>query len=199
MAVERVMLTSQRALFDIPSDVSYLNAAGWSPLPRATQEAAREAVARKGQPWKLARGLFRQAARARAHGCRCTDRRGCVRCRAGVVGRLRRRDCRQGAEDRARGARAGAGERPHLAGAGVDFARRCAGFHGRDDRAARRTATGPRPCWTRSRGRAPRRSRSPRSRPSTGRMARCSTWARSGTRYASTVRRCWPTPRTASA
>src|SRR3954469_1933079 len=48
------MLFSQRALFDIPDDVAYLNAAGWSPLPRATQEAAREAVARKGQPWKLA-------------------------------------------------------------------------------------------------------------------------------------------------
>ena len=48
------MLASQRELFDIPSDVAYLNAAGWSPLPRATQEAAREAVARKGQPWKLA-------------------------------------------------------------------------------------------------------------------------------------------------
>src|SRR5438552_12466670 len=48
------MLPSQRALFDIPSDVAYLNAAGWSPLPRATQEAGRAAVARKGQPWKLA-------------------------------------------------------------------------------------------------------------------------------------------------
>jgi selenocysteine lyase/cysteine desulfurase len=48
------MLASQRALFDVPSDVTYLNAAGWSPLPRATQEAAREAVSRKGQPWKLA-------------------------------------------------------------------------------------------------------------------------------------------------
>src|SRR3954463_6031860 len=48
------MLSSQRALFDIPDDVAYLNAAGWSPLPRATQEAAREAVARKGQPWTLA-------------------------------------------------------------------------------------------------------------------------------------------------
>jgi selenocysteine lyase/cysteine desulfurase len=47
------MLPSQRAHFDIPSDVAYLNAAGWSPLPRATQEAARAAVARKGQPWKL--------------------------------------------------------------------------------------------------------------------------------------------------
>ena len=47
------MLSSQRALFDIPSDVAYLNAAGWSPLPRVTQEAGRAAVARKGQPWKL--------------------------------------------------------------------------------------------------------------------------------------------------
>jgi selenocysteine lyase/cysteine desulfurase len=47
------MLPSQRALFDIPSDVAYLNAAAWSPLPRATQDAARAAVARKAQPWKL--------------------------------------------------------------------------------------------------------------------------------------------------
>lgn len=48
------MLSSQRAHFDIPAEVSYLNAAGWSPLPRATQDAGRAAVARKGQPWKLA-------------------------------------------------------------------------------------------------------------------------------------------------
>jgi len=48
------MLTSQRALFDIPPDVAYLNAAGWSPLPLATQKAAQAAVLRKGQPWKLA-------------------------------------------------------------------------------------------------------------------------------------------------
>ena len=47
------MLSSQRALFDIPADVAYLNAAGWSPLPRATQQAAQAAVLRKGQPWKL--------------------------------------------------------------------------------------------------------------------------------------------------
>jgi selenocysteine lyase/cysteine desulfurase len=47
------MLESQRALFDIPAEVAYLNAAAWSPLPRATQEAARAAVARKGQPWKI--------------------------------------------------------------------------------------------------------------------------------------------------
>ena len=47
------MLPSQRALFDVPRDVCYFNAAGWSPLPLATQEAGRAAVARKGQPWKL--------------------------------------------------------------------------------------------------------------------------------------------------
>src|SRR5437764_5659309 len=48
-----LMLASQRALFDIPADVVYLNAASWSPLPRATQQAAQAAVLRKGQPWKL--------------------------------------------------------------------------------------------------------------------------------------------------
>jgi len=47
------MLASQRHLFDMPRDVAYLNAAAWSPLPLATQEAARSAVSRKGQPWKL--------------------------------------------------------------------------------------------------------------------------------------------------
>jgi selenocysteine lyase/cysteine desulfurase len=60
------MLPSQRALFDIPADVAYLNAAGWSPLPRATQEAGRAAVARKGQPWKLSPDFSdKQHARAR--------------------------------------------------------------------------------------------------------------------------------------
>ena len=48
-----VMLASQRALFDIPREVCYMNAASWSPLPRATQEAGRIGVARKGQPWNL--------------------------------------------------------------------------------------------------------------------------------------------------
>lgn len=47
------MLASQRHLFDVPRDVAYLNAAAWSPLPLATQEAARSAVGRKGQPWTL--------------------------------------------------------------------------------------------------------------------------------------------------
>ncbi len=44
------LLGSQRDLFDLPRDVAYLNAAAWSPLPRATQEAGRAAVGRKGQP-----------------------------------------------------------------------------------------------------------------------------------------------------
>jgi hypothetical protein len=47
------MLSSQRALFDIPRDVCYLNAASYSPLPLKTLEAGRAAVARKGQPWLL--------------------------------------------------------------------------------------------------------------------------------------------------
>ena len=47
------MLPSQRALFDIPREVCYLNAASWSPLPLATQDAGRAGVARKGRPWTL--------------------------------------------------------------------------------------------------------------------------------------------------
>jgi selenocysteine lyase/cysteine desulfurase len=47
------MLSSQRHLFDIPRDVCFLNAAAWSPLPLAVQEAGRVGVGRKGQPWKL--------------------------------------------------------------------------------------------------------------------------------------------------
>jgi selenocysteine lyase/cysteine desulfurase len=49
----RKMLASQRAAFDIPRDICYLNAASYSPLPLKTQEAAREAVGRKGRPWTL--------------------------------------------------------------------------------------------------------------------------------------------------
>jgi selenocysteine lyase/cysteine desulfurase len=48
------MLPSQRDAFDIPRDISYLNAAAWTPLPRASQEAGHVGVARKGQPWKIA-------------------------------------------------------------------------------------------------------------------------------------------------
>jgi hypothetical protein len=48
-----LMLPSQRTLFEIPRDVCYLNAASWSPLPKATLEAGRAAVGRKGTPWTL--------------------------------------------------------------------------------------------------------------------------------------------------
>jgi selenocysteine lyase/cysteine desulfurase len=51
------MLGSQRGLFDIPREVCYLNAASWSPLPLAVQEAGRAGVARKGRPWELDPGL----------------------------------------------------------------------------------------------------------------------------------------------
>src|SRR5947199_201760 len=47
------MLPSQRALFDIPREICYLNAASWSPLPIAIQEAGRVGVARKGRPWSI--------------------------------------------------------------------------------------------------------------------------------------------------
>ncbi len=54
------MLPSQRALFDMPRDVCFMNAAAWSPLPLASQEAGRAAMARKGQPWKLPDGFQRE-------------------------------------------------------------------------------------------------------------------------------------------
>ena len=59
------MLSCQRALFDIPRDVCFLNAASWSPLPIAVQDAGRAAVGRKGQPWKLA-GTFQSEQYERA-------------------------------------------------------------------------------------------------------------------------------------
>ncbi len=64
------MLPSQRALFDIPREVCFLNAASWSPLPRATIEAGRRAVGRKGQPWlidqEFAANQYERARRAAA-------------------------------------------------------------------------------------------------------------------------------------
>ncbi len=61
------MLPSQRALFDIPREICYLNAASYSPLPLAVQEIGRAGVARKGRPWALAPTLAaQQYERARA-------------------------------------------------------------------------------------------------------------------------------------
>ena len=65
------ILPSQRALFDIPRDVCFLNAASWSPLPFAVQKAGREGVALKGRPWQLDRDFTsRQYERARAAAAR---------------------------------------------------------------------------------------------------------------------------------
>src|SRR5262245_397260 len=60
------MLPSQRALFDIARAVCFLNAASWSPLPLAAQEAGRIGAARKGRPWLLDQDFAaRQHERAR--------------------------------------------------------------------------------------------------------------------------------------
>ena len=65
------MLPSQRASFDIPRDICYLNAASYSPLPIRTLEAGRAAVGRKGRPWTVeANFLNTQYERARTAAAR---------------------------------------------------------------------------------------------------------------------------------
>ena len=66
------MLPSQRALFEMPRDICYLNAASYSPLPLRTQDAGRAAVGRKGTPWTLAATFAtEQHERARAGEISC--------------------------------------------------------------------------------------------------------------------------------
>lgn len=48
----------QRALFEIPDEVAYLNCAYMSPLSRAVRAAGEAAVARKSQPWHISSGDF---------------------------------------------------------------------------------------------------------------------------------------------
>ena len=65
------MLPSQRALFDIPDHVCYLNAAAVGPLPRAVKAAGKIGVARKAQPWAIQPdNAQRQFERARAAAAR---------------------------------------------------------------------------------------------------------------------------------
>src|SRR5436190_6860808 len=65
------MLPSQRALFEIPRPICYLNSASYSPLPLRTQEAGRAAMGRKGKPWTLDAGFANtQHERARAAAAR---------------------------------------------------------------------------------------------------------------------------------
>jgi selenocysteine lyase/cysteine desulfurase len=67
------MLPSQRALFDIPREVCYLNAAAFGPLPGAVREAGERGAARKSRPWELGAwqtGAQAQSERARAAAAR---------------------------------------------------------------------------------------------------------------------------------
>src|SRR4051812_6253491 len=65
------MLASQRAHFEIPRDICYLNAASYSPLPRKTLEAGRAAIGRKGTPWTIGPAFANeQHERARAAAAR---------------------------------------------------------------------------------------------------------------------------------
>ena len=132
------MLPSQRALFDIPRDVCFLNAAAWSPLPLASQEAGRAAVGAQGPAVEAGDDFQSAAVRARPQGGRGADRRRSRRRRPDLLGRLRRVDRGQGPGDPARQPGAGAGGRSHLAGAGMDRPRRGRRLHGRDGEAADR-------------------------------------------------------------
>ncbi|HET8911175.1 MAG TPA: aminotransferase class V-fold PLP-dependent enzyme [Ktedonobacteraceae bacterium] len=73
------MLGSQRALFEIPEEIAYLNCSYMSPLLRSVREAGQQAVERKSQPWniytkdffedaEIARQLFAQLIEADADG-----------------------------------------------------------------------------------------------------------------------------------
>src|SRR5580692_10936122 len=67
------MLASQRALFDIPREICYLNAAAFGPLPHAVREAGERGAARKSRPWELRNwqgGAQAQSERARAAAAR---------------------------------------------------------------------------------------------------------------------------------
>ncbi|AWN45661.1 aminotransferase [Methylobacterium terrae] len=64
-------LPCQRHLFEVPDDVSYLDAAAWSPLPRAVREAGEAGLLVKSRPWAHPReAVPAQAERARAAAAR---------------------------------------------------------------------------------------------------------------------------------
>jgi len=62
------MLPSQRALFDIPREVCYLNAAAFSPLPHAGRAAGERGAARKARPWEM--GNWQENAQAQCERAR---------------------------------------------------------------------------------------------------------------------------------
>ena len=87
-----MMLASQRALFDMPRDICYLNSASYSPLPLRTQEAGRAAVGRKGGPWTLDPAFANRTARARPQRRGPADQCRSRRRRADSLDQLRGRD-----------------------------------------------------------------------------------------------------------
>lgn len=61
-------LACQRAIFDLPDDVAYLNAAAFTPLPHAVKAAGALGLLTKATPWTPALGETESwADRARAH------------------------------------------------------------------------------------------------------------------------------------
>ena len=61
------VLACQRPSFEMPEGVSYLDAAAWSPLPRAVRAAGEAGILAKSRPWDHSRADFpRQTERARA-------------------------------------------------------------------------------------------------------------------------------------
>ncbi|CAA9425124.1 MAG: Cysteine desulfurase [uncultured Rubrobacteraceae bacterium] len=61
-----VVLCSQRELFEIPEDITYLNCAYMSPQLRAVRAVGEEAVARKSRPWEVSpRDFFENSETAR--------------------------------------------------------------------------------------------------------------------------------------
>ncbi len=65
------MLACQRAQFDMPRDICWLNAAAYSPLPKAGQQVGERGVARKSRPWEMqSDGAQQQFERARTAAAR---------------------------------------------------------------------------------------------------------------------------------
>lgn len=74
------MLPSQRHLFSIPDDVTYLNCAYMSPLMKRVTEAGNAGLARKAQPWQItAEKFFTESEEFRSTAARLLD------CSAGCV------------------------------------------------------------------------------------------------------------------
>ena len=46
-----------RELFEVPDDITYLDSAAYSLLPRSVRMAGEEGIASKSRPWEMARGL----------------------------------------------------------------------------------------------------------------------------------------------